>query len=159
MLSKTPTGPTFSLLISVNDQEQRLSLTRQTSWTFGSSRKNDVWLESADVAPFHALLEVVEDRYCHFIDLSSDSGTLINDEPMLKPRHLQHGDRIAIGQILMVFEVSSQPEAPEENAPVQAFILQGQAMQSLIWQHTADRRLVGGKLNLGIHSRRVFQDS
>jgi len=64
--------------------------------TFGSSGKNDVVLDGADVSPRHARL-IKRGKRVIFADLASDHGTWVNGGKLAEPHALTPGDRIAIG--------------------------------------------------------------
>lgn len=84
----------------------------------------------------HAQLEVHENIHCYFVDLNSRNGTLINDRPIVNPQLLKHGDRISIGDTVLVFEqlLEHKIEEPPVRPRQQVLMLHESAAQFAFWQ-------------------------
>lgn len=96
---------TYLKLINRRDElpfniEESYSL--DSSITIGRSSKNDIVIKDPYISKRHASIE--KDRNEFFIeDLNSANGTFVNDEELLNPIRLEHGDSIKIGQASFLF--------------------------------------------------------
>jgi pSer/pThr/pTyr-binding forkhead associated (FHA) protein len=115
------------LIIHGNGSVETLTLSERTIWTFGRGKKSTVQLDDPNASRIHAQLAIYPDNSCYFVDLKSRNGTLINDEAALTPKLLKHGDRISIGNTVMVFE---KPSAVSED---QVLMLHASAAQAAFW--------------------------
>lgn len=116
------------LTIHGNGSVETLMLSGRTIWTFGRGKKSTVQLDDPNASRIHAQLAIYPDNSCYFVDLKSRNGTLINDEAALIPKLLKHGDRISIGNTVMVFE---KPSTASED---QVLMLHASAAQAAFWQ-------------------------
>jgi pSer/pThr/pTyr-binding forkhead associated (FHA) protein len=116
------------LTIHGNGSVETLTLSGRTIWTFGRGKKSTVQLDDPNASRIHAQLAIYPDNSCHFVDLKSRNGTLINDEAALTPKLLKHGDRISIGNTVMVFKKSSSCSKE------QVLMLHASAAQAAFWQ-------------------------
>jgi pSer/pThr/pTyr-binding forkhead associated (FHA) protein len=116
------------LIIQGNGSVETLTLSGRTIWTFGRGKKSTVQLDDPNASRVHAQLAIYPDNSCHFVDLKSRNGTLINDEVSITPKLLKHGDRISIGNTVMVFE--NLPTGFED----QVLMLHASAAQAAFWQ-------------------------
>jgi pSer/pThr/pTyr-binding forkhead associated (FHA) protein len=124
------------LFIKVNESVETLTLTGRTVWTFGRGKKSTVQLDDPNASRVHAQLAIYPDNSCYFVDLKSRNGTLINGEPAVTPKLLNHGDRISIGNTVMVFEKPLQYGLEKISAcsEAQVFMLHASAAQAVFWQ-------------------------
>jgi signal transduction histidine kinase len=67
----------------------------------GRDRSNQICLHDTEVSRRHAEFRQVEGGYC-VVDVGSANGTFVNDQPA-KEAVLQSGDRIQIGQSLLIY--------------------------------------------------------
>jgi hypothetical protein len=76
--------------------------------TIGRSEKSVLMIDDATVSRRHAVLELLDDRWC-IEDCGSFNGTFVNGVrmPPRVPQPLRHCDRIRVGAVPMVF---AQPE-------------------------------------------------
>jgi predicted component of type VI protein secretion system len=74
----------------------------------GSAPGNQLVLNDASVEPFHAELLPSGGGY-NIMDLSKNSGTFVNKQRLnpSTPQSLQNGDRIYIGNVELIYEVTS----------------------------------------------------
>jgi hypothetical protein len=115
---------------------ETLELTAQHTWTFGRSAKNTVRLDDPFASRYHAKLQVNRFQNCCFIDLNSRNGTLLNNEPLMAPVWLKHGDRLSIGETILLFEHCREIalDSALETSPVSILMLHESAAQGKIWQ-------------------------
>lgn len=72
--------------------------------TLGRSHTNDIVLEDVAVSRYHAQIEFdANTQICHIEDLNTQTGTFVNDEPILSRRDLNNQDKIQIGATEMIF--------------------------------------------------------
>lgn len=81
---------------------QRFTLT-DDEFTIGRGSKNEVVLEDSQVSRVHAIL-MRRGGVFLIEDLGSHNGTYVNDERLMGPRQIHHGDRITVGQSKIMFE-------------------------------------------------------
>src|SRR5262245_33098273 len=86
----------------------------------GSDDDNHLILDSPDIDPMHASLELRDD-YWILQDLGGPGGTVVNGDLIEGPFRLSHNDLIELGQIKMKFDDGSMmaEEEPDETAEVQ----------------------------------------
>jgi adenylate cyclase len=123
------------LFIKANGSVETLTLTGRTVWTFGRSKKSTVQLDDPNASRVHAQLAIYPDQSCYFVDLKSRNGTLVNGEPAVTPKLLNHGDRIAIGNTVLVFEKPLQRDLEKASTCSEArvFMLHASAAQAAFW--------------------------
>ena len=126
----------YQLIIHDNESVETLTLSGMTIWTFGRSKENTVQIHDLMASRIHAQLEIHQNDQYVFIDLDSRNGTLINDEPITKPQLLKHGDRICIGNTILVFEqtLESRLEKDLGHPNKKVFMLHASAAQTAFWQ-------------------------
>ncbi len=85
------------------DDGRQWSLAESDSHDIGRSSKNSIALRDSTVSKRHALLENIDGLW--FIsDLDSRHGTFVNGERVEKKKSLFPGDRIRIGESILIFE-------------------------------------------------------
>jgi pSer/pThr/pTyr-binding forkhead associated (FHA) protein len=133
---------TYSPKIRIHSGESvtTISLSEQTIWTFGRSKENTVQLKDLMASRIHAQLEIHDDDRYYFVDLGSSNGTLINDELLSQTQCLNHGDRISIGNTLLVFEKEFGQDLGESSISPkqQVLMLHASAAQAAFWQAILD---------------------
>jgi pSer/pThr/pTyr-binding forkhead associated (FHA) protein len=124
------------LIIQTPTGIEKVELTAQQIWTFGRGSKNIVRLDDPFASRYHAKLQVNRFQHCCFIDLNSRNGTLLNDEPLIAPVWLKHGDRISIGETTLIFEHCREiaVDSVLETPPVSILMLHESVPQGEIWQ-------------------------
>jgi pSer/pThr/pTyr-binding forkhead associated (FHA) protein len=124
------------LFIKANGSVETLTLTERTVWTFGRGKKSTVQLDDPNASRVHAQLAFYPDGSCYFVDLKSRNGTLINGEPATTPTLLNHGDRISIGNTVLVFDKPLQRSVQkvETLSEAQVFMLHASAAQAVFWE-------------------------
>lgn len=80
------------------------------NFTVGRSSSNALILDDPSVSPNHCRIEAVAGGF-QIEDLDSQAGTLVNEVPVRK-RELRHGDRITLGECLLLFVCPGKEEAP-----------------------------------------------
>lgn len=123
------------LIIYSNGSTKTVTLTSEFLWTFGRSKENAVQIDDPMASRIHAQLEIHQNVY-YFVDLNSRNGTLINDAPISKPQLLNHGDRIGIGNTVLVFKqpLESEPAQDPSRLSEQILMLHASAVQAAFWQ-------------------------
>ncbi len=85
------------------DEGRQWALSGAGSCDIGRSSENTITLRDKTVSKRHALLENIDGLW--FIsDLDSRHGTFVNGEQLDQKRSLFPGDRIRIGESVLVFE-------------------------------------------------------
>ena len=69
----------------------------QTETILGRARSNPVWLNDEGMSRVHARITRKGDGY-YLEDAGSTNGTSCQGEPVIEPRRLRDGDRIAMGR-------------------------------------------------------------
>jgi pSer/pThr/pTyr-binding forkhead associated (FHA) protein len=131
-------NPTHSprLIVHSKGSVDTLTLSSRTLWTFGRSKENTVQIQDLMASRIHGQLEVHQNTHCYFVDLNSRNGTLINNQPIVNPQLLNNGDRIDIGDTVLVFEQSLENtvEKPPIRSHKQVLMLHASAAQFAFWQ-------------------------
>ena len=75
--------------------------------TIGRALTSDIQFNNPSVSQKHAKIFSSDGNDFYIEDLGSDTGTQVNDVPVLKgsPTKLHHGDRIQVGKVSLRFEV------------------------------------------------------
>ncbi len=127
----------YQLIIHDNESVETLTLSEMTIWTFGRSKENTVQIHDLMASRVHAQLEIHQNDQYVFIDLDSRNGTLINDKPITKPQLLNNGDRICIGNTVLVFEQILEHNLEKNisrHPDKKVFMLHASAAQTAFWQ-------------------------
>ncbi|GAB4439914.1 MAG: hypothetical protein Kow0031_21810 [Anaerolineae bacterium] len=80
----------------------------------GSDDDNQLILESPDVEPMHASLELRENHHWYLQDLGGMGGTGVNGQLIAGPYMLRHNDVIEVGFVKMRFQVDDERGVTEE---------------------------------------------
>ncbi len=96
-------------VIRGRDQGKFFGIDGQTM-RIGRDAANNIQLSDSEVSRCHAELRVIPGGGVELVDLSSSNGTLLNGEK-IEQRVLRSGDRLQIGQTLMIFTGSSSPDS------------------------------------------------
>ena len=92
----------------------------------GRETDNGIQLLGGRISRYHARLEKQQDGW-HLLDLGSTNGTKVNGKSISGSVHLQHGDVVAVGEIMFRIEDSASaaanpaPEKKEPEAPAFVF--------------------------------------
>ncbi len=76
--------------------------------TIGSADDNQLILESPDVDPMHASLELRENHHWYLQDLGGFGGTGVNGQLIEGPFMLRHNDVIVVGFVRMRFQTDDE---------------------------------------------------
>lgn len=90
------------------DQPPRVTLKPVTA--IGRAQDNHVILDDPFASANHAII-VWRDGQWWVEDLESHNGTLLNDEPVVKPQPLADGDRITVGETSLRFDQAQHDAA------------------------------------------------
>lgn len=82
--------------------------------TIGSDDDNQLILESPDVDPMHASLELRENHHWFLQDLGGAGGTGVNGQLIAGPYMLRHNDVIEVGFVKMQFQIDDERGVTEE---------------------------------------------
>src|SRR5207302_6115903 len=78
------------------------------SCSLGRSDSNSVAVSDDRVSRRHALIQVQPENEFWLVDFGSSNGTYLNDQRIVRPTRLRHGDRIKVGQVELTFH---QPQS------------------------------------------------
>lgn len=73
--------------------------------TIGRGRENTITVQDNSLSDKHIKIKKVNDRYLIF-DLATDTGSLLNDKKLLRPKELFDWDEIKIGKTMFIFRGS-----------------------------------------------------
>ena len=104
------------LILEFNQEVLKDFPVRGRSITIGRHEDNTIVLDNPRVSSYHARIDKTGSDYV-LTDLQSTNGTFMNNENVVS-RRLQHGDRIRIGEHLLLFvgTEKSKVEAEREIA-------------------------------------------
>jgi pSer/pThr/pTyr-binding forkhead associated (FHA) protein len=124
------------LIVQAPTDTRRFQLLDHTEWTLGRDRANLIQIVDRYASRFHAVLGVFEERHVYFRDLNSRNGTLMDGQPVTEPVLLKHGDRITIGNTVLVLRHNYVTTAHSALPLVQkqALMIHASAIQGKIWQ-------------------------
>lgn len=115
------------IFISGRQRGKHFSLTRKHPMSLGRNRSNDIPVEDEAASRHHAQIFWKDDGF-RVDDLNSSNGTYLNDERVTQQLPLRHGDRIAIGDTLMLIQLPIDPE------PMAAVVLSDEPVAGLAEQ-------------------------
>lgn len=101
------TSPLARLRLRVNTAYSYRPLVGKTSWIIGASQESDILLAAPNVAPKHAMVQLMGTGNYYLVNLSAQADVWVNDQFIARPTLLQEGDRILIGAIDLVFETEA----------------------------------------------------
>jgi adenylate cyclase len=91
------------IIVQFNHEERRHALNPDVPYGIGRSPQNAICLPSDTVSRNHALIKQSDEgRFCVY-DLGSRNGTLLNDRLVSAPIELHDGDKIRVGEVVLVF--------------------------------------------------------
>jgi transcriptional regulator with GAF, ATPase, and Fis domain len=97
-------------LVGINGALRKSEFPIQRELTLGRDADNGVQLEDAWVSAHHCSITEIEGKHI-LQDLESHAGTFVNGIPV-KQRVLSHGDEVAIGNSLFVFQEEKAGRSP-----------------------------------------------
>jgi len=108
------------------------------SLSIGRIDDNDIIIENLAVSGHHAKIDSVGEKYL-ITDLNSKNGTFVNEEPILKPHWLQHGDIIIIGKHYLVFHYLAEemPSDDDSGAMQQTMVMDTENYRKMIEKSAA----------------------
>ena len=111
------------------------SLVGRKFWLIGSAPDCHIIFQDALISSQHGLLLSTSSRQIYFSDLQSVNGSLVNDDPVLSPVLLTHGDLLKIGPYEIEFQDSSDLSIDQQKKPQKLVLLvQSSEFQSKIWR-------------------------
>jgi CheY-like chemotaxis protein len=111
------------------------SLMGRKYWIIGSAADCTIALQDTLISSQHALLLATVDREIYFSDLQSVNGSFVNEQQVIHPVRLLHGDLLKIGPYEIEFQNSGEltiAEPPISHKSV--LLLQSSEFQAKIWQ-------------------------
>jgi pSer/pThr/pTyr-binding forkhead associated (FHA) protein len=113
------------LILEFNQEVLKDFPIRSRSITIGRQQDNTVVLDNPRVSSYHARIDKTGSDYI-LTDLQSTNGTFVNNETVVSQK-LQHGDRISIGEHLLLFvgTEKAKVEAERENIPLNQTVIIG----------------------------------
>ena len=127
------------------DQGRHFQLS-QSILRVGREGGSDIQLYDSEASRMHAEVRVMEDGKWELLDLNSSNGTRINGT-LVKRHTLQSGDRVEIGDTLMIFTGAGQPSAMDAAHGVDVVLKKqedGSRIVSSLSQSGSDSQLVPG---------------
>ncbi len=107
MRSAGPQGPVRLGVVRIEEGKEpgRVYEVRKESLSIGRSRESDIFLEDLAVSRFHASIVNLGNGNYALRDEGSANGTKVNGQTVNKyqPYTLQEGDKIQLGQTVLVF--------------------------------------------------------
>ncbi|HTL50967.1 MAG TPA: ATP-binding protein [Planctomycetota bacterium] len=97
------------IFISGRQRGKRIALNRKQPMSMGRNRSNDLPVEDEAASRHHAQVTWKSDQFI-VEDLNSSNGTYLNDERVTQPMPIRHGDRLAIGDTVMLFQLQLSAE-------------------------------------------------
>ena len=113
------------LILEFNQEVLKDYPIRSRSITIGRQQDNTIVLDNPRVSSYHARIDKMGSDYI-LTDLQSTNGTFVNNENVVSQK-LQHGDRISIGEHLLLFvgTEKAKVEAEMENIPLNQTVIIG----------------------------------
>jgi len=113
------------LILEFNQEVLRDYPIRSRSITIGRQQDNTIVLDNPRVSSYHARIDKTGSDYI-LTDLQSTNGTFVNNENVVSQK-LLHGDRISIGEHLLLFvgTEKAKVEAERENIPLNQTVIIG----------------------------------
>ncbi|NJK40623.1 MAG: FHA domain-containing protein [Acaryochloridaceae cyanobacterium SU_2_1] len=151
--------PSVSMVRSSSQSGQGYyrSLVGEPCWILGRSPDCAITFDDVTLSRQHALLFTTPIQELYFSDLGSLNGSFVNEQRVLHPICLSHGDQITLGNISMEFQISGAVNS-RETASSQKLVLmvqpsgyQGKLWQeflmsqgiSVLWEQTASSQELG----------------
>jgi CheY-like chemotaxis protein len=111
------------------------SLMGRKYWVIGSGADCNIALQDRLISSQHALLLATADREIYFSDLQSVNGSFVNEQQVLHPVRLLHGDLLRIGPYEIEFQNSGELSIREPPVSHKSVLLvQSSDFQAKIWQ-------------------------
>lgn len=111
------------------------TLVGNTLWSIGREHSCSIAFDDATLSRQHALIFPTPLQEFYFTDLGSLNGSFVNEQRVLHPTCLQHGDQLQVGRLAMEFQFSSALE-PFDPSATQNLVLmvQPSVKQGKLWQ-------------------------
>lgn len=129
-------APLARLQFQVNAAYSYRPLVGHTSWTIGSHHSCDVLLAEANVAPKHAMLQLMGTGNYYLVNLAPHASVVVNGHMVERPTLLQDCDRIIIGNTNFLFNAQTTYSATIAPTTPHKSVLMCHALpfQGEIWQ-------------------------
>ena len=98
------------------DKGQALDLVSDYT-TIGCRKNNDIFIDDKSISGLHCLIRK-EGTNCYLKDLGSKQGTSLNQETIDNEVPLKPGDKITLGEVILVFQCDEKEEATSTEIPV-----------------------------------------
>lgn len=111
------------------------TLVGDSLWILGRDQGCSITFSDVTLSRQHALIFTTPMQEFYLSDLGSLNGSFINEQRVLHPTCLQHGDQLMVGRINLEFQLSSVLE-PFDPSVTQKLVLmvQPSATQGKLWQ-------------------------
>lgn len=111
------------------------TLVGQSLWTLGREKACSIAFDDVTLSRQHALIFTTPLQEYYLSDLGSLNGSFINEQRVLHPTCLQHGDQVKLGQLGMEFQLASglEPFQPHIHQKL-VLMIQPSATQGKLWQ-------------------------
>ncbi|WP_299403478.1 FHA domain-containing protein [Acaryochloris sp. IP29b_bin.148] len=111
------------------------TLVGKSFWSLGRDQSCAITFDDATLSRQHALIFSTPLQEYYFTDLGSLNGSFINEQRVLHPTCLQHGDQLKLGRLSMEFQFSSalEPFRPKTTQKI-VLMIQPSATQGKLWQ-------------------------
>lgn len=118
--------------MSAKPANHTLPLLGNDFWTLGRSRENSIALSDEWVSRKHAILRFTEIGY-YLVDLASQNGSFVNDQPVRVPVLLKNGDRLRVGKTQFEFHNPLSAAETPTAQPQTVVISPSSKIQGNIW--------------------------
>jgi len=104
-------------------------------WTLGRDHSCAIAFDDVTLSRQHALIFSTPLQEYYFTDLGSLNGSFVNEQRVLHPACLQHGDQLQLGRLSIEFQLSSalEPLSPTVSQKL-VLMVQPSAKQGQLWQ-------------------------
>ncbi len=128
--------PLARLKLRVNAAYSYRPLVGKTSWTIGASQSCDILLAEPNVAPKHAMLQLMGTGNYYLVNLATHVGVVVNGQLITRPTLLREGDRITIGTTTLTFEAEDLSLGHLDLSKSDKTVMMSQSIQfqGEIWQ-------------------------
>ncbi|MGR3275693.1 EAL domain-containing protein [Acaryochloris marina NIES-2412] len=132
----TSSLPLARLKLRVNAAYSYRPLVGKTSWMIGTSQSCDILLAEPNVAPKHAMFQLMGTGNYYLVNLATHVGVVVNGQLITRPTLLQEGDRITIGTTTLTFESEDLSLGHLGTSKSEKTVMMSQSLQfqGEIWQ-------------------------
>jgi adenylate cyclase len=83
-------------------------LTSSKLWKMGRSEQCSIVIDDTTISRTHAMIQCTDSDEYYLVDMGSRNGTFVNERRVSTPVLLRNGDRISLGQTVILFQNPNQ---------------------------------------------------